>query len=268
MKAIDATEAGGASGRWQLTGASKHRDHRRVRRAGRGRADRRRHGADHRRQDRRGRRPRPQAAARRGRHRRGRPVGAARARRRAHPPRRARGGRGLGGPRHERAHRPDPGPRPGARRDQPGRRGVPRRDRRRRADRGDHPRLRQPHRRPDGGDALLGPHGRRHGAPLPRRDEVRARREPQAGTRRAPGQPVEPPRHRRRDPHRARRRAQLPGKRTRQEQSSERERPTQLPRPETRGAWPRAAPGDPLAPALPPRGRHRDGAAARGRVRL
>ena len=159
--------------------------------------------------------PGPQAAARRRRRGRGRPVGAARLHRRAHPPRRARGGRGLGRARHERAHRPGPGPRPGARRDQPGRRGVPRRDRRRRADRGDHPRFRQPDRRPDGGGPLLGPHGRRHGAPLPRRDEVSARREPQARPRRAPGQPVEPPRHRRRDPHRARRRAQLPGKRKR-----------------------------------------------------
>jgi len=77
------------------------------------------------------------------------------------------------------------------------------------------PRLRQPDRRPDAGGPLLGAGRRRHGAPLSRRDEVRARREPQTRARRAAGHPVQPPRHRRRDQVRAAGRGRLRSKRGR-----------------------------------------------------
>ncbi len=262
------------------------RDYRRAGRPGRGRADRGRHGADHRRHDLGGRRAGlvpPSGCS---------VVDATGKwvlpglRRRAHPPRRPRGGRGLGRTRHQRAHRPGPGPRAGARRDQPGRRGVPRRAGRRRAGGRHHPRLGQPDRRPDGGGPLLGADRGRHGAPLPGRDEVRARREPQARARRAAGQPVQPPRHRRRDQVRAGGRGRLPGQRRRSKARRCQPGGTTPPNPpgekqwvrtvrgacdqgsETRGAGPRAPSGDPVAAALPPGRRHRHRAPAGGRVRL
>ena len=157
----------------------------------------------------------------------------------------------------------------------------------RRAGGGHHPRLRQPDRRPDGGGPLLGADRGRHGAPLPGRDEVRARREPQAGGRRAAGQPVQPPRHRRRDQVGAGGRGRLPGQRRRSKALRPFDRTVRgacwpggttrpnppgqnrrVPRPETGGAGPRAPSGDPVAAALPPRRRHRHRAAAGGRVRL
>ena len=128
-------------------------------------------------------------AIRRGRRRRDREVGAARLHRCACPRRRARGRRRLGGPGHQRADQPGHRPRPRARRDQPGRPGLPRRHYRRRARSQRQPGLRQPDRRADRRDQVLGPHRGRDGAPRAGRPEVRAGREPQARLRRAERDP-------------------------------------------------------------------------------